>query len=517
MKLSTSRFIKSIVSLIFSQAIIKVFGLVYTLYITNKTGFGDKGNAIYMSGYQIYLLILTISMIGIPNSMSKLIAEKEALRDFRNQKRILYAACLIFGSIGFIGTVILNVFSGFISEEILEIEEAKDSIKALSPAVFFVTIGAVLRGYFNGKNNFKVGAITQIVEQLGKMFLTIVLVEITAFITEYNTCQMAVTASIATTVATIISFIYIVRMYYKEEKIKVKKFNNLPSEKIGVILKKIFLYSSPILISSLLSSLSKNVDSITIVRILKNVIGESEALIKYGILSSKVDVLIAIPLSITSSISAAIIPEISEKRAINDIKAVENKIIEAIDLTAMIATPCLMGMLFYSKEIFMLLFPKSNEGFELLAMASVSIIFLCLTQSINGILQALDKNFSILKASIASIIIKVILNVILINIEGIYEKGAVISSFIAAIVSFIIVRRILFKNFIIRMNIIQITYKYFLFSIIMIFFSKVGFMILKKFDINFYFLVILSIGISVVIYSFFIILLKIFEKNYKRA
>ena len=279
MKLSTSRFIKSIVSLIFSQAIIKVFGLVYTLYITNKTGFGDKGNAIYMSGYQIYLLILTISMIGIPNSMSKLIAEKEALRDFRNQKRILYAACLIFGSIGFIGTVILNVFSGFISEEILEIEEAKDSIKALSPAVFFVTIGAVLRGYFNGKNNFKVGAITQIVEQLGKMFLTIVLVEITAFITEYNTCQMAVTASIATTVATIISFIYIVRMYYKEEKIKVKKFNNLPSEKIGVILKKIFLYSSPILISSLLSSLSKNVDSITIVRILKNVIEITEIML----------------------------------------------------------------------------------------------------------------------------------------------------------------------------------------------------------------------------------------------
>ena len=82
MKLSTSRFIKSIVSLIFSQAIIKVFGLVYTLYITNKTGFGDKGNAIYMSGYQIYAMLLTVSSIGVPNAIAKLISEKNSQKDF---------------------------------------------------------------------------------------------------------------------------------------------------------------------------------------------------------------------------------------------------------------------------------------------------------------------------------------------------------------------------------------------------------------------------------------------------
>ena len=37
---------------------IKIFGVIYSIYITNKTGFGDAGNAIYMSGYQIYALLL---------------------------------------------------------------------------------------------------------------------------------------------------------------------------------------------------------------------------------------------------------------------------------------------------------------------------------------------------------------------------------------------------------------------------------------------------------------------------
>ena len=41
MKFEISRFIKSVCSLVFSQILIKIFGMIYTLYITNKTGFGD--------------------------------------------------------------------------------------------------------------------------------------------------------------------------------------------------------------------------------------------------------------------------------------------------------------------------------------------------------------------------------------------------------------------------------------------------------------------------------------------
>ena len=41
-------FLQGILVLVFSQILIKVLGLVQTLYLTNRKGFGDSGNAIYM-------------------------------------------------------------------------------------------------------------------------------------------------------------------------------------------------------------------------------------------------------------------------------------------------------------------------------------------------------------------------------------------------------------------------------------------------------------------------------------
>ncbi len=73
-------FVYGVASLVFSQVIIKILGLSYSIYLVNKDGFGDKGNAIYMSGYQIYALLLTLSSIGIPNAIAKLISEKMSIR-----------------------------------------------------------------------------------------------------------------------------------------------------------------------------------------------------------------------------------------------------------------------------------------------------------------------------------------------------------------------------------------------------------------------------------------------------
>lgn len=73
-------FLQGVMTLIFSQILIKLLGLIYTLYLTNRSGFGDKGNGIVSAGYQIYAMLLTISSIGVPNAISKLVSERVALR-----------------------------------------------------------------------------------------------------------------------------------------------------------------------------------------------------------------------------------------------------------------------------------------------------------------------------------------------------------------------------------------------------------------------------------------------------
>lgn len=73
-------FLQGVITLIFSQVLIKLLGLIYTLYLTNRSGFGDKGNGIVAAGYQIYGMLLTISSTGLPNAISKLVSERVALR-----------------------------------------------------------------------------------------------------------------------------------------------------------------------------------------------------------------------------------------------------------------------------------------------------------------------------------------------------------------------------------------------------------------------------------------------------
>ena len=73
-------FMQGVMTLMISQVLIKLLGLVYTLYLTNREGFGDKGNGICASGYQIYAMLLTISSIGVPNAISELVSERMAVR-----------------------------------------------------------------------------------------------------------------------------------------------------------------------------------------------------------------------------------------------------------------------------------------------------------------------------------------------------------------------------------------------------------------------------------------------------
>ena len=144
-------FLSGIIVLMFSQVIVKILGMVYSLYLTNKQGFGDSGNAIYTSSYQIYAIFLTISSIGIPNAVSKLVAENLSIGDIKGAKRVFRVSIAIFSFVGFLCSLVLYASSNFIAENLLEIEAASDILKILAPSIFFVSISAVIRGYFNGK------------------------------------------------------------------------------------------------------------------------------------------------------------------------------------------------------------------------------------------------------------------------------------------------------------------------------------------------------------------------------
>ncbi len=510
-----SSFIKGIISLVSSQILIKIFGAIYSIYMTNKSGFGDEGNAIYMSGYQIYALLLTISSIGIPNAISKIISEKKSEKDYINMKRTIKISILLFSTIGFLGCVFLFVGSEFIANEILEIPEAKLSLMVLSPAILFVSITSVIRGFFNGENSIFITAKSQFLEQVMKTFFTILFIEIVSKMPNNSTEKMAGIANFATTLATLLSLIYVVYKYFLYEKRNINLDQNYyKRERILHIIKKILRISIPMTITAILGNLGKNIDSVTVVRILKNFMSEEEAIIKYGILSSKVDIIMVLPLSFNIAISTALIPEISKRKAINDLNGISKKIEFSILMTMIIAVPASIGIFSYSKQIFYLLFPKAQNGSELLKLASLGIIFSLLTQTINGILQGLGKNKIPVYAAILGVFVKIISNIVFIQIKGIYEKGAIIGNILSSIASFIVVSIHLRKSIYLKFSIIKMIFKPILSSIIMIFISLnlYNFMIINNLNNNFSTIFCILIAVISYIVSGFVT--KMLKKDY---
>ena len=202
-------FMSGVMTLIFSQIIVKVVGIIYKVYLTNREGFGDKGNAIYNGGYQIYALLLLLSSIGIPNAISKLVSERVTVGDYKGAKRIFKISLMILGIIGTLGSLILFFGAGFISTSLLDIPESKITLQILAPAIVIVSITSVIRGYFNGRSEMKATANSQSLEQILKTLFTILIVEIVAHVTSNDLVAMAGGATAATTLSIVGSLIYI--------------------------------------------------------------------------------------------------------------------------------------------------------------------------------------------------------------------------------------------------------------------------------------------------------------------
>lgn len=428
-----------IIALLLSQVLIKVIGLAYKLYLTNKAGFGDAGNAIYSAGFQIYALLLTFSSIGVPNSISKIVSERLAIGDNRGAHKIFKIAFFTFASFGLIGTIILFLGAKIIANNFLEIPEAEYSLIALSPSIFFVSITSVIRGYFNGRQKLSITAKSQTMEQIFKTLFTILLVELVAKITKNNTMLMAAIANLATTVATLISFAYIFfyyRIRRKEIAAEISQSVNYVPTRIRKTLKKILKESLPISLSSLMAAFNKNIDLFTVVKILKKYMSEQYAKIQYGILSGKIDTLCALPLSLNIAFVTGMIPSISKSMAVGDKEQAIKKINSFLQITIIISLPCTVGLIIYSKEILNLLFPNANSGEVILQVNAIAIFFAMISQTINGVLQGIGRSSIPLIAFSIGLVFKFFTNIFLISNPIIGIKGAAIGNIIYNVIVF---------------------------------------------------------------------------------
>lgn len=514
-KIKKGSFMGNVLVIMFSQILIKILGLVYRIYLTNREGFGDIGNALYSAGYQIYSLLLLLSSIGIPSAVAKLVSEKVTLGDYKGAHKTFKVALFTVGCAGLLGSSFLFFGSGFIANSVLGMPDTKSTLMCIAPSVFFVAMSSVIRGYFNGRNTMKPTANSQSLEQIFKTIFTVVFVEIAAFATSTNTVAMAVAANAATTFSVISSFVYIIIYFRKRKNFINEEMNSqteYKEERKKHILKKVLSVAIPLSLTSIIVSINKTIDAITVPKALMTFLSSTEATKIYGIFSGKVDTIGGLPLSLNAAFSVALVPELASLKAANDKASMAKKISLSILLTLLIAFPCAFGLSIFAQPIFDLIFPNANDGAYILSAYAFIVIFTMLGQNLNAALQGLGKLKTPVVALTIGVIVKTLFNIILVPIESIGIYGAIAGSIICYAIVLAIELYTLKKMINLKLDFVKFVLKPVIASLIMGGVSYLIYIVLNNIIVP-KLATLIALTCAVIIYALCIVFLKVLNKE----
>ncbi len=398
----------------------RIIGILYRSPLTSIIG--DEGNGYYTSAYNIYTIILLISSYSIPSAVSKIIASKLALREYRNAHRIFRCALLYVLVIGGAASILTFFGAGLFLEG-----EAAIVLKVFAPTIFISGFVGVLRGYFQAHGSMIQTSYSQIAEQILNAVISVLaahwLIQIVA--SESKTTQAvygAAGSALGTGSGVVVAllfmlFVYAVNRRMLRDRISRDRHKNV--ESYGHILKGMLGTVTPIILSTFIYNFSTSFNQTVYTKVMIYFRGYTlaEAATAYGIFSGKAMVIINIPIALASSLSSAMIPAISSSNAVGDKAGTKLKAENAMWTTMLIAIPAAVGLGVLSKPIMQLLFPQRDSldlAAQLLMMISAAVVFYSLSTLSNGILQGIGKvNLPVRNATIALVVQTLLLGILL--------------------------------------------------------------------------------------------------------
>lgn len=426
--------------------VVKLLSLIYSPLLI-RILHGDRGFGIYSVTYQIYTFIYVITNAGIPSSISKLISESIAAKDYEGAEKTFKMSKQILIIIGVVMAAIMILTAGIFTK-VMKYPEAKYSVIALCPAILFTSVASAYRGYFQGRLNMKPTAISQVLEQVINTVLSLLF---GALLMRYGVEYGCVGATIGTTIGALASAMFLVLTYKsskKADKLHLKSSTSLVNTN-RQILKRILKYSIPITICIGIPSLSSLIDVFNMTsRLEVGGFSNTAAQSLFGVYS-KFTVLTAVPITIISALAVTVLPAVSKLIRLNSKRAAENKINFAFKISLIISLPAAMGLSVLSKPIYALL--KYNDGYKLMLFGAVVVIFMALFQIQVSILQGMGKVYIVAVYSVLGIAIKYIVNYVLIAMPRINIYGAIIGSIVGFLVPVIL--NGMYISFKLRLNI----------------------------------------------------------------
>ena len=414
-------FFKSAAVLTFGSLAAKGIGALYRIALAGLLG--GYGMGLYQMAYPLFVLLITFSSSGIPSAFSRMIARETALG--RESGEWVRAALKLFALLGLAASALMCLIAPAMSS-LQGDGNLLLCYLALAPSVFFVALIAVLRGYFQGKNDMVPTAFSEVAEQLVKAGAGL-------FFAVRAEPEKAVACALgAVTLSEAVALAMLLFRYRGEGRARFLS----AGRRSGL---SVLSAALPVMLSVAILPLSQTADSIIVVRLLSR--HSARAVSLYGLLAGAVSSLVSLPVSLSCGISAASVPAVSSAVARGEGEEGKRRAFLALFTTFALSFPCALALFFFARPIAGLLYSSLSPAdleilVTLLRLSALSAVTLSCVETLSACLAGMGRaKFAALSMLIA-VCVKAALQFALVPDPALSVGGAAIAANVCYLVAF---------------------------------------------------------------------------------
>ncbi|WP_019242730.1 MULTISPECIES: stage V sporulation protein B [Bacillus] len=403
-----SKFFQGTLILLTAGLITRVLGFINRIVVARVIG--GEGVGLYMMALPSLFLVITITQLGLPVAIAKFVAEANAVRDEKRIKKILVVSLSVTLGLSVIFTPALMLLAPWLSQNLFTDDRIYWPLLTITPIIPIVAVSAVIRGYFQGKQNMKPSAYSQILEQIIRIALI-------AFMTKaflpYGIEYAAAAAMFSSVIGELASLTYLLTLFKLKKHFRFRKNFFLQVSNGKETLKQLLSIALPSTGSRLISNISWFFEPIVVAQSLA-IAGVSTALAtsQYGELMGYAWPLLMLPSFITMALSTSLVPAISEAQAVGNIKLVSHRLHQALRITFFTGCLAIVILFVFADPIMNLMYGKTNAAIFITYLAPICI-FAYYQMPLQSVLQALNLARAAMMNSLIGAIVKLALIFIL--------------------------------------------------------------------------------------------------------
>lgn len=377
---------------------------------------------LYHMAFPALILMLTLTTGGFPVAVSKRIAEAEAMGDHARVKKIFLLSLAIVSGLSLVLSIALWFSASYIVHYFLTDYRVHYTLLATAPSILIIGVSAVIRAYFQGKQNMIPTATSQFIESLVRVVSAIVFAY---WLLPYGVEWAAAGAMLGLLTGELVGMFTLLYHYWKDRIPGVPKEVSYSIHQWKKEAKKLIYITIPVTGSKIVGSLSLFFEPIIIAQSLALAgLSASAATSFYGQLAGMAIPIVVFPTVLTYSISVTLIPALSEAAAGDNLKLVHKRLHQALRLALLTGAPCTVIMYVLAEPLSYLVFNDLAVA-DLLRMMAPFALFLYFQGPLAATLQALDQAKIALRNTVIGAVLKIITVFMLASQPEIGVKGAV--------------------------------------------------------------------------------------------